>query len=828
MSAAPLFAGSSAARVAQAKSGPTRSTPQKLYRELCRPKTARSLQALRLDVVYERAVGDHLYFRKPSGELVQVTDFVGGFGALMLGHNHPELRRVAREVLESDRPFAAQASCRAGAAKLAETLNEVMRPRVGEDCAVLLANSGAEAVEAALKHAALAFDAWHTAERRKLQATLRRIVRGVREERYRLSAQYNDTPIERLRDQLLARFDEIWNHQPLEFMALEGAFHGKTTGALGLTHHARYRAPFERLLPSTRFVPPDDTDALRAAVNETLVDYPWMDVASDGVVRIATRRHTSVGALFAEPIQGEGGVRVIGPEFLRVCRELADEHGFALVFDEIQTGMGRTGAFLCSEHAGVVGDYYLLSKSLGGGLAKISALVVRRSQYQAELSAVHTSTFAEDDFASAVATRAVEMVCEPGGGIERAATRGRRLLDALTDLGSRSDVIDEVRGVGLMVGIELAGENSYGAGAIRAMASQGLLGYVVAGYLLHRHNIRLLPCISNPMVLRIEPSSFISELEIHKLVQALDRLCEALEKNNAFELMSYIVAAGSSTETPIPTERAGAEIADFTAPPVVLQRADVPRRVAVLGYFVDADQIARWDPSLELLSPKRREELVRALFLEVDPVLVERGLVHSATGEGIEMLYYGLFADAKTLSANLRGKHRAELRDKIQVCVDMAREEGCQLFGLGGLTSVLTTNGRDVATGEIGITTGNSLTVAMCLDALERECAARGIALGDATLGAVGAAGNIGSIYCQIIAKQVSRLVLISRPGCEAMLRPLVQKLVARALRQIDDGQPSGGGTFARRAPSRPIDSAMRCLGRRAPNEARELADERR
>ena len=155
--------------------------------------------------------------------------------------------------------------------------------------------------------------------------------------------------------------------------------------------------------------------SLTRVIEENQGVYEDIEFDDDGVAHLVTRVVDPVVACFVEPIQGEGGVRPLTEPYLKALRAIADTYGFPLIFDEVQSGMGRVGTFLASEPAGVRGDYYVLSKALGGGLAEIGALLVQRDRYQHEFGYLHTSTFAEDDFASGVALAALDLI-EMGGG----------------------------------------------------------------------------------------------------------------------------------------------------------------------------------------------------------------------------------------------------------------------------------------------------------------------------------------------------------------------------------------------------------------------------
>jgi len=338
------------------------------------------LDLMRMGVTYERAEADRLFCRVEGREL-EILDLVGGFGSTLLGHNHPALVAEARAVLAGGRPIHAQGSRRGPAGRLALELSR----RLGGGWRVVLANSGSEAVEAAIKHA-------------------------------------------------------ILETQGRSFIALERAFHGTTLGAAQLTANPEYRGPFAlegfRVLRAR----PNDIGSLEKAFAEG-----------------------DLAGFFFEAIQGEGGVRPLEPAFLQAAAGLCAARGVPMIADEIQCGMGRTGTFLACEAAGVQPDYVLLSKSLGGGLAKVSALLVRGERYLDDFDLRQASTYAEDELSSAIALKTLELL--DTAALERCRSKGERLLSGLRGLQERfPDVLAEVRGRGLMAGVEfrpLEGSRSF-------------------------------------------------------------------------------------------------------------------------------------------------------------------------------------------------------------------------------------------------------------------------------------------------------------------------------------------------------------------------------
>jgi acetylornithine/N-succinyldiaminopimelate aminotransferase len=211
-----------------------------------------------------------------------------------------------------------------------------------------------------------------------------------------------------------------------KIIALEGAFHGRTMGALALTAKEAYRAPFEPLPGGVVHIPFGDVEALEAAVDNT------------------------VAAVFLEPIQGEAGVRPLPAGYLRAARELTTKAGALLILDEVQTGIGRTGKWLASEDAGIVPDAITLAKGLGGGFP-IGALVTFGAGTSSLLSAgQHGTTFGGNPVATAAALATLHAI-ESQDVLANVAAVGEHLRSALAAIPG----VTEVRGEGLLIGFDL-------------------------------------------------------------------------------------------------------------------------------------------------------------------------------------------------------------------------------------------------------------------------------------------------------------------------------------------------------------------------------------
>jgi acetylornithine/N-succinyldiaminopimelate aminotransferase len=208
-----------------------------------------------------------------------------------------------------------------------------------------------------------------------------------------------------------------------KIVAAERAFHGRTLGALGTTYKSIYRAPFQPLNEAT-FVPYNDAEALKAAVtNET-------------------------GAVILEPVQGEAGVYVADAEYLRAARQICDDKGALLIFDEVQTGFGRTGKWFGKDHFGVMPDIITLAKAMAGGLP-IGAMLAAGPAAEAFQKGDHGSTFAGGPLICAAALATIQVIKDEKL-VQRSEEMGAYLKSQLEKLAPR-----EIRGLGLMVGLDL-------------------------------------------------------------------------------------------------------------------------------------------------------------------------------------------------------------------------------------------------------------------------------------------------------------------------------------------------------------------------------------
>ncbi|HOV77440.1 MAG TPA: aspartate aminotransferase family protein [Sedimentisphaerales bacterium] len=214
-----------------------------------------------------------------------------------------------------------------------------------------------------------------------------------------------------------------------KFITCEGSFHGRTFAAVTATAQPKYHEGFLPLLPGFVYIPFNDVAALEAAFTD------------------------EVAAVLVEPIQGEGGINVATGEFLGAIRRLCDEKGAVMILDEVQTGMGRTGKWFGYQHYDVEPDIMTMAKALGGGVA-IGGMMARAEIAECLVPGKHASTFGGNCLACAAGIATIEAI-EEEHLLPRAVEMGQYAQDRLRALKDKYPVIDHVRGIGLMIGIQL-------------------------------------------------------------------------------------------------------------------------------------------------------------------------------------------------------------------------------------------------------------------------------------------------------------------------------------------------------------------------------------
>ena len=270
-------------------------------------------------------------------------------------------------------------------------------------------------------------------------------------------------------------------------ITFEGAFHGRTLATLAAGGQKKYLDGFGPVVEGFDQLPFADLDAVKRAIGP------------------------ATAAILIEPIMGEGGVRVVEPSFLRALRELCDQHGLLLVFDEVQTGMGRTGELFAYQRTGATPDIMALAKALGGGFP-VGACLATSEAAKGMTTGTHGSTFGGNPLAMSAANAVLDVMLEPGF-LDRVRHTALLLKQRLAEIKDRyPSVIAEVRGEGLLVGVRAVVPAAALVDALRAE--------------------RMIAVPSGDNVVRLLPPLIVSEQEIAEGVARLDRACAQLNRQH--------------------------------------------------------------------------------------------------------------------------------------------------------------------------------------------------------------------------------------------------------------------------------------------------------
>ncbi len=268
-----------------------------------------------------------------------------------------------------------------------------------------------------------------------------------------------------------------------KFVAAQNAFHGKTFGSLTATGRDLYRDPFRPLLDGFTHVPFDDIAALETAVDE------------------------DTAAVILEPVQGEGGINVPADGYMKQAEEIAHRHGALLIADEVQTGIGRTGAWFGVDHDGARPDLMAVAKALGGGIMPAGSVIGTEEAWKGLIEApfLHTSTFGGGQMACAAGLATIRVI-EEEDLLQRAANTGAFLKKGIESIAKEfPQVIREVRGRGMMIGMDLTKEGA---------------GGMLMALMIDRHVI-VAYTLNNPKVIRIEPPLIMPEAVAAQVLEVL-------------------------------------------------------------------------------------------------------------------------------------------------------------------------------------------------------------------------------------------------------------------------------------------------------------------
>ena len=522
----------------------------------------------------------------------------------------------------------------------------------------------------------------------------------------------------------------------LGILSTHHGFHGKTFGALSATGNADYQVHFG--LPLSHFdrIEFGDLEALESQLEGHPAQY---------------------AAFVVEAIQGEGGVRVAPEGYLRRAHAVCRRFGVLLIVDEVQTGLGRTGAMFACESEGVSPDILTLAKALGGGMVPVGAVLCTDAAYTEKFALKHSSTFAGNALAARVGLATLELLTRDEGAVlSHVASEGAFLKGRLEQIQARHPwLVQEVRGRGFMLGIAFTNDRSrWPENFLGIAAQEQQLAQFVASYLLNAEGVRLAPTLNGGNVLRIQPPLNATHAQCVEVADALERTIALVASGRTGDFYRAILQGS-------PPARSSARALDavhVARPSAVAQPA---HRFAFLLHPLDHQGYADYDTSLASLDADELQEFSTTMAGLLDPVVGTTVDIESPTGARAR----GDFIMISYTADQLKQMPQRDVLRVLNKGIAMAHERGAAIVGLGAYTSVVSGGGSWLASPSTMLTSGNSYTVVSAIEALDQAVDRQRVCWSDKTAGVIGAAGAIGSCMAILLAERAPRLMLIGNPA---------------------------------------------------------------
>ncbi|KAG1682729.1 Putrescine aminotransferase [Nymphon striatum] len=723
------------------------------YESFCKPKLTQLFDSLGLALDFKKAKGNYLI----TDDGQEIVDFVSGFGSAILGHNHPELINELIENLNNSTPIVAQGSIPKETAELAEQLNQYI-PGDGEYL-VHFCNSGAESVEAAIKHA-------YKVHYDKIEKEYERLTRILDDFYFQYEKSHSDIALPDGKKLIDFRDDldefnleqyESFKNKPV-MISFKGAYHGKTTSSLKVTFNKSLREAFEGLSAIHNvFIDSNTPERIPEIINQEVCTFYYPAIVNGSVNKTA-------------------GLIPLPDATLQYMADNYSRLKLPFIIDEIQTGCGRLGrifSYSDTPLASINPDYILLSKSLGGGISKIGATLIKKEIYEQDFGILHTSTFGEDKLSSKTATKVLEILTRNNNELlDQVKDKGQYLRSKLQEVQQEfPQIIKDVRGQGLMIGVEFTPLEERSP-FFRAAGKQGVLSLLIASYLIHYYKIRVLAPIStmlkgNPgkkrlSTVRIQPAAIIEQHEMDLLISALREVCLIIHHNNEYCLVGHLIGAN-------PTNKERKNSLPFPARyPMNDEYRHIDARIGFIMHPTTVEKLVEYYfPSFESYSWSKDglTDWWNKISRFLEPVHVKNEYITSNDFIVETALVFVPYLPDYVTKAKEPFLQK-EIRDKVQDAVTVARELGddnipVSMVGLGAYTSIATHNGETINYYEMPITTGNAYTVGLSVQGIIYAAQHRGLDISKATVAVVGAGGNIGSVMANILAPRVGKLMLV-------------------------------------------------------------------
>lgn len=532
-------------------------------------------------------------------------------------------------------------------------------------------------------------------------------------------------------------------------------FHGKTLGALSATGNSSYQTVFGAPVEGFAHIPFGDADALEKELKNKKDFY---------------------AAFFVEPIQGEGGIVEPPKGYLKNVREICSKYGVRLVADEIQTGLGRTGKMFACADENVSPDVLLLAKALGGGIIPIGACLSNENTYNEDFAMKHSSTFAGNSLACRIGLKVLELLLANNEKIMSDVIENGNILKLRLKVLKEQypDIIKSVRGRGFMLGIEFKADKSVFPGSLLGiMGEQELFTPAVSSYLLNVEKLRVAPTLNGNDVIRIEPPLVMSRQQCNDVADKIGNVLNILKKGSSSRFLSYLIDSKRNINF--------SEIKRKTVSQSHNGISYDHGKFAFLVHPLNLKNYCEFDESLYDLDEIELAQLTDKFSDLTRPFVISGTDIVSKCGSKA----YGEFIAIPRTAEQLSELPREQALSELKYALDLAKDRGARIVGLGAYTSVVSMGGLHLKDEGIALTTGNSYTVISAVDAINMAAESINLDLGDATVAVVGASGSIGKGVAVMMAEKVSKLILIGNSKNSKIAKDRLLITAAEILRHV-------------------------------------------
>lgn len=555
-----------------------------------------------------------------------------------------------------------------------------------------------------------------------------------------------------------------------KILSVDRSFHGKTYSALLATNSRRHNIDHLRN---------DDKNFNKVVLN----DFAALEA------ELETQQYA---AFIVEPIQGEGGMHVADVAWLARARELCAKTRTVLIFDEVQTGLGRSGAMCVAMDIGVIPDILLLAKSLSGGLIPTGAAIYSNWVATAEFDRKHSSTFANNGLATCVGRAVIKQLRHNNGeALQHVKNISAQVDECCERLAGQYGGIFSWRGAGLMRAFQFNDVTADSNYFVTYLQNSGSLAWLLCSYLLNRHKMLVMPLLSDKCSIRFEPPLNTSADDITDFFTAVEQLCRIIQ-NGRYDILMAGLIEKPYTELPALEQAFPVPIAGQTVPTHYVQQGKKRgKKFAFLMHFTVIDDCVRMLPQCfhANFSDDEKQHLCQ-LVMEVGAVDPSPGVALKFCVSNEHSFADGIMIMSTMAPRDMMDLPAAEKENLIKDYIAVARREGVEFFGLGAYTSVITRGGEKMLDDIEGLsfTTGNSLT-AMSTTATVIEAA--GYNLVGSVISVIGARGAVGKLMVSELAHWGDNIILMGRPGTEKhLLQELTPTLCQLAFSTEQQVQP--------------------------------------